>query len=314
MCCEAIAGSSSVKSLEATINNTFKKWDRDGNGTLDADELAEVLRTIGMKMSESSVQKLFREIDVNNDGTIQFEELSSFLCSAPNIPKYFQVLDEIRAEHDKRIAEVIGSYQGGKGQTTQDDEKWHRKQYDARLVPVIKKIFEHHDKKRNGVLEKEESLLFFSNYCEHLLRYYSDLNDRRLLFWLQSGAFHGLNEDMIAAATESMTDLKARQTRSYNEDFVINHRSAFAVIDSMQTGCLELEEVIDALTPGRARYREFHKALNCNTPEAVDLKFIQSARASCHQSMRDDHNSSFTHSKGALDFVGALLIQAYLFD
>ena len=52
---------------------SFKKFDKDGNGIIDKNELRTVLCGDGKSMSEMEVEVLFHEADVDGDGRITYE-------------------------------------------------------------------------------------------------------------------------------------------------------------------------------------------------------------------------------------------------
>jgi hypothetical protein len=57
----------------AMYKKSFKKFDQDGNGFIDKDELRTVLCGNGRFMSEAEVEVLFHEVDVDGDGKLTYE-------------------------------------------------------------------------------------------------------------------------------------------------------------------------------------------------------------------------------------------------
>ena len=53
--------------------DAFQKFDKDGNGHIDFQELKEFLRSTGDKMTDDQVDDFFREADVNKDGKINYK-------------------------------------------------------------------------------------------------------------------------------------------------------------------------------------------------------------------------------------------------
>ena len=53
--------------------DAFKKFDKDGNGHIDFQELKKVLCGTGDRMTDEEVDEFFREADVNNDGKINYK-------------------------------------------------------------------------------------------------------------------------------------------------------------------------------------------------------------------------------------------------
>ncbi len=60
--------------LEENLIETFKVFDRDGNGLLSAQELKYVLRVVEAKISYESIEELIRQADVDGDGLINYQE------------------------------------------------------------------------------------------------------------------------------------------------------------------------------------------------------------------------------------------------
>lgn len=57
----------------------FEELDSDGNGTLDLDELGQLLKKGNPNLSDVEIEKLYFECDTNNDGKIQFEEFVDYI-------------------------------------------------------------------------------------------------------------------------------------------------------------------------------------------------------------------------------------------
>jgi Ca2+-binding EF-hand superfamily protein len=52
----------------------FKKFDKDGNGLLTADEIMNTMKSLGFEIRLEDVKELVKEMDENNDGKISYEE------------------------------------------------------------------------------------------------------------------------------------------------------------------------------------------------------------------------------------------------
>jgi calmodulin len=56
------------------IKEAFKKFDRDGNGYIDASELFTTLQMLGSSATHEQVLDMIRSVDVDGSGTVEFEE------------------------------------------------------------------------------------------------------------------------------------------------------------------------------------------------------------------------------------------------
>ncbi len=61
----------------------FKFFDRDNSGYITAEELKQVLDTIGQKLTKAEIEEIIRQADVDGDHTINYQEFVRFImqCS-----------------------------------------------------------------------------------------------------------------------------------------------------------------------------------------------------------------------------------------
>ncbi|OWF37060.1 Calmodulin [Mizuhopecten yessoensis] len=52
----------------------FRVFDKDGDGTVSADELGTVMRSLGENPTEEELEALVLEVDTDGNGTIEFDE------------------------------------------------------------------------------------------------------------------------------------------------------------------------------------------------------------------------------------------------
>ena len=64
---------------EDQIPETFRVFDKDGDGFLSADELKQVMGNNGEKLTDDEVEELIKEADIDNDGQINYEEFVTLL-------------------------------------------------------------------------------------------------------------------------------------------------------------------------------------------------------------------------------------------
>ena len=63
------------------VINAFSTFDKEGNGTISAEELRTVLTTLGDVLTAEEVDELIREADINSDGVIYYEDFVSQMVS-----------------------------------------------------------------------------------------------------------------------------------------------------------------------------------------------------------------------------------------
>ena len=65
-----------AEGVEAVVRlkDAFALFDKDGNGTVDAEELGTVLRSLGQNPTEVELQAMIDEVDEDGSGAIDFEE------------------------------------------------------------------------------------------------------------------------------------------------------------------------------------------------------------------------------------------------
>lgn len=59
---------------ENEVQECFKKFDLDGNGCIDRQELASLSLTLGHSLNEDELTAALEDLDLNHDGTIDFDE------------------------------------------------------------------------------------------------------------------------------------------------------------------------------------------------------------------------------------------------
>mmetsp|Transcript_699 Transcript_699/g.2347 ORF Transcript_699/g.2347 Transcript_699/m.2347 type:complete len:237 (-) Transcript_699:202-912(-) len=56
------------------LKRAFASFDRDQSGTIDKDELAAVLKSVGKKVSDKQIDEIMEEIDLDKNGVLDFQE------------------------------------------------------------------------------------------------------------------------------------------------------------------------------------------------------------------------------------------------
>merc|ERR1711994_994437 len=66
---------------------TFRVFDKDGNGFISASELRQVMANLGEKLTDEEVDEMIREADIDGDGQVNYEEFVTMMTSKlfPNV-------------------------------------------------------------------------------------------------------------------------------------------------------------------------------------------------------------------------------------
>ena len=63
----------------AWLQGIFNLFDRDGNGTIDVDELEVLMKKLGYQPKREKLEQIIMEVDHNKDGELQFGEFCLFI-------------------------------------------------------------------------------------------------------------------------------------------------------------------------------------------------------------------------------------------
>lgn len=59
---------------ESDLREAFKVFDKDGNGTINAEELRLTMRNIGVNLTDEELDLMMKEADEDGNGVIDFQE------------------------------------------------------------------------------------------------------------------------------------------------------------------------------------------------------------------------------------------------
>merc|ERR1719291_20467 len=83
------------------LQSVFNLFDRDGNGTIDIDELCSLMKKLGFSPNESKVREIVQAVDQNSNGQLEFEEFCEFLKLAKSGIGISNALENQLKELDK---------------------------------------------------------------------------------------------------------------------------------------------------------------------------------------------------------------------
>lgn len=71
-----------ITGIRGDVEKTFAAFDKNGDGSIQAEELRTMFARIGCPCDEEDFQKIFRELDVDENGDIDFEEFSRWYVAS----------------------------------------------------------------------------------------------------------------------------------------------------------------------------------------------------------------------------------------
>merc|ERR1712002_72529 len=96
----SMADKLSAKQLKE-FKETFKMFDKNGNGTINSKELASLMRSFGMKPSPKEIEDMIKELDADMSGFIDFDEFMKLMTgkvsrkdSKKQLMQSFQTFDK----------------------------------------------------------------------------------------------------------------------------------------------------------------------------------------------------------------------------
>lgn len=231
MCKSAIRDAAAVQDMEDQLIRLFEDWDRDGNGQLTMDEMSEVFATIGLEMSAKEIEFVFKNMDRDSSGGIAYREMVDYFFRSPFMDRYIE-------ESKVLVTMAVGALPTRK--ITQRQKQ--------KLQSLLKFSFAYHDKDESGILEKDESIIFITNYAVALAS---------LLLHVSSKL--RTKEEQETVHTELMDWLEEckQEPHKFNKRF----QKAFAVLDISGDGRLQRQEVIEGLMHGSQKNVQLMQAL-----------------------------------------------------
>ncbi|XP_077991553.1 neo-calmodulin-like [Glandiceps talaboti] len=102
------------------LKRAFKRFDKDGNGKIDTNELENVLKSLGQNPTEADVRDMIKKFDADGNGTIEVDEFVTTMQKVIKVPsceedvrEAFNVFDAdnsgyITADELRHVSALIG--------------------------------------------------------------------------------------------------------------------------------------------------------------------------------------------------------------
>jgi hypothetical protein len=83
---EALPTDDAESSIDDRLTQMFKTFDKDNSGTIDANELHQMLLYMGVATTENEVKEMIAQVDKNGDGDIDLDEFLMVMKTAQRAP------------------------------------------------------------------------------------------------------------------------------------------------------------------------------------------------------------------------------------
>lgn len=71
-----------ITSIRGDLEDTFKMFDKNGDGSIQKHELQEMFQQLGCDLQAEELNALYKRLDTNDDGTIEFDEFAKWYTSS----------------------------------------------------------------------------------------------------------------------------------------------------------------------------------------------------------------------------------------
>ena len=126
---ESDAGAALPETAEEELRRAFAVYDKDGNGSIDLDELRDVMTSlhVGGLSADAAAVNVMQSVDTDGDGSVSFDEFKVLVrplydASSAALRKIFELFDEDKSGFidTEELGIVLQRLGLGKGATTLD--------------------------------------------------------------------------------------------------------------------------------------------------------------------------------------------------
>lgn len=207
-------------------------------------------------------------------------------ADAPYIHQYFVELQKctekaIKQAMDDPMAMIALAFDPAK---VKEMEETKKKDIE-KLIPLIEKSFDNHDKNRSGTLDKAESALFFKHFVSEntefnkaiaemaaLKGFEMSMKMMKQMAALMGGGYTDMKKEAEKEVRVQIAEMKKQidgMAKDYADNKEARDAAAFKVIDVNGDGQIQRREFVPALTPETPHNMEFLKALGFDAATAA---------------------------------------------
>jgi len=135
------------------FKDVFAMFDKDSSGTITANELGDIMRSLGQKPTDSELQDMISEVDVDQSGAIDFDEFLKMMSTSVKQSDF---------AHETRAAFAVFD-KDNSGTISADELRQVMKSLGEDLTDrEIDEMIAEADKDRNGTIDYEEFVQLLS--------------------------------------------------------------------------------------------------------------------------------------------------------
>merc|ERR1719481_2335601 len=237
---DVVAKFRAIRKTVKDVQQSFKQIDRDGNGTIDKQELTAALKSSGGNFTQQDIDTLFAAGDIDGNGEIDYEEFIALMC-----PSASDIVEKFRAKY-KTLNDVRAAFKrfdrNGDGALSKDELSSAMKSSGDSYSDIeVDAIFSLGDVDGDGEITLEEFITLMSpsssSIVQKLRKSFKNLNDVKAAFKKIDTNKDGLlSKQEVLQSSGNMFDKEEVD-------------SIFALGDVNDDGVLDLDEFISVMCP-----------------------------------------------------------------
>merc|ERR1719474_2401798 len=182
---DVVAKFRAIRKTVKDVQQSFKQIDRDGNGTIDKQELTAALKSSGGNFTQQDIDTLFAAGDIDGNGEIDYEEFIALMC-----PSASDIVEKFRSKY-KTLNDVRAAFKrfdrNGDGALSKDELSSAMKSSgDSYSEIEVDAIFSLGDVDGDGEITLEEFITLMSpsssSIVQRLRSSFKNLNDVKAAF------------------------------------------------------------------------------------------------------------------------------------